>query len=73
MKVREIIAESGLSLQQLNRDSGVPYGTLRVWSNSDTEPTRESWERLAEGLQKRAERLAELAEQAGRAAKEAPP
>lgn len=61
--LKRIITESGLSRAQLARDSDVSEHSLWSWWTGARSPTGESLDKLAEGLDRRGKRLAELAEE----------
>jgi hypothetical protein len=68
MLVREIIAESELPKALLARDAQLSPDALNSWIAERRVPQPESLHQLAEGLRKRAARLAELADQLDKAA-----
>ena len=61
--VQRIITESGLPKALLARDSGLSRHTLHAWIVERTVPTPESIGQLAAGLESRADRLHQLAQE----------
>lgn len=59
--VQRVLRQSGVVLKQLAEDAAVNYGTLRQWAVGHRTPEPESVERLAVGLERRADRLRDLA------------
>lgn len=62
MLVREIIQASELPTTLLARDANLSRDALNAWVADRRTPQPESVKQLADGLRKRAARLAELAE-----------
>lgn len=58
---QKVIRESGLLHFQLARDSGLSRDAFRLWSQGARVPRASSLERIAEGLEQRAEVLLKLA------------
>jgi transcriptional regulator with XRE-family HTH domain len=65
---REAIQRSGLTKAQVARDAGLGQATLHAWIASQREPEPDSLDRLAAGLEGRAEELWRLAAGLRRAA-----
>lgn len=65
---REAIQRSGLTKAQLARDAGLSEAALHAWIASQREPGPDSLDRLAAGLEGRAEELWRLAAGLRRAA-----
>ncbi|HEV2132000.1 MAG TPA: helix-turn-helix transcriptional regulator [Longimicrobiaceae bacterium] len=70
MIAQQVLGEAGVSLRQLAEDSGVNYGTLRVWAVGKRNPQPENLRQIAAGLRERGKRLDKLAEKLERAAGE---
>jgi transcriptional regulator with XRE-family HTH domain len=67
--VWKILRDSALKSADLARDAGVSDNALRSWLTGRRVPEPESLIRLAEGLERRAARLTNLAEALREAAK----
>ena len=68
MLVKDVIQESDLPLTLLARDANLSRDALNTWVSGRRVPQPESVHQLAEGLRRRAARLAELAEKLDKAA-----
>ena len=68
MLVRDIIRDSELPTTVLARDAQLSRAALQAWVAGVRTPQPESVHQLAQGLRKRAARLAELAEELDKAA-----
>jgi transcriptional regulator with XRE-family HTH domain len=66
---REAIQQSGLSKAQIARDAGLSRAALNAWIAGVRGPGADSLDRLAAGLDARADTLAQLAAQLRAAAK----
>ena len=74
MLIAEVIEQSGVPRAQLARDADLSRASLNSWTaggKAARDPQPESVQKLAAGLEKRAEILKELAEQLRRAAEAA--
>ena len=62
MVVQQALERAPFSMRQLATASGLSYATLRAWSaRAPVAPQPDSMRKLAAGLRKRSEELAELA------------
>lgn len=68
MLVRRIVEESGLASPLLARDAGLSVDALWSWTSGRRTPQPESLRQLADGLDRRAEHLRDLARQLREAA-----
>ncbi len=74
MLIAKVIEQSGIPRAQLARDADLSRASLNSWTaagKAAREPQPESIQKLAAGLEHRAELLRELAEQLRRAAEAA--
>lgn len=55
--VQRVLREGPFSMRQLAEDAGLSYGVLRAWAMGRRTPTPENLSRIAEGFERRAERL----------------
>lgn len=60
--VQRALKECGVVLRTLATDAGVSYGLLRQWAVGHRSPSAENVNRIASGLDARADRLHALAE-----------
>jgi transcriptional regulator with XRE-family HTH domain len=67
--VQRVLRDGPFSMRQLAEDAGLSYGVLRAWAMGRRTPTPENLSRIADGFERRAERLhaiiAELRQAAG--------
>jgi transcriptional regulator with XRE-family HTH domain len=61
MLIQRVLEEGPFSMHQLAAESGISYDTLYSWAKSRREPRPDTLRQLAAGLRQRSERLAELA------------
>jgi transcriptional regulator with XRE-family HTH domain len=61
MLVQRVLKEAPFSMRQLADAEGLSYGGVRGWAMGNRTPTPDNIRRLAEGIRKQSERLAELA------------
>jgi hypothetical protein len=59
--IGRVLREAPFAMRQLAADSSLSYDVLRSWRSGRRRPSRLSAQRLAEGLEKRGERLLSLA------------
>jgi transcriptional regulator with XRE-family HTH domain len=59
--IRRVLREAPFAMRQLAADAGLSYDVLRSWRSGRRRASRQSAVRLADGLQRRGERLLELA------------
>jgi hypothetical protein len=59
--IGKVLREAPFAMRQLAADSSLSYDVLRSWRSGRRRPSRGSAQRLAEGLERRGERLLELA------------
>lgn len=69
-QVRRVLHEAPFAMRQLAEEAGLSYDVLRSWRSGRRKPGRSSARRLAEGLERRGERLIELARGLREAAEE---
>ena len=55
--VQRVLREGPFSMRQLAEDAGLSYGVLRAWAMGRRTPTPENLARIADGFERRAERL----------------
>jgi hypothetical protein len=67
-QVRRTLREAPFAMRQLSADADLSYDVLRSWRSGRRRPSRGSALRLAEGLERRGERLVELARELKEAA-----
>ncbi len=68
--LKSVLQESGLPLSVIAADSGISYGTLRLWSmGAVTQPERENLAKLVTTLQRRADLLHSYAQRIEREAR----
>jgi len=59
--IGRVLREAPFAMRQLAADSSLSYDVLRSWRSGRRRPSRLSAQRLAEGLERRGERLLTLA------------
>src|SRR5215211_767926 len=59
--IGRVLREAPFAMRQLAADSSLSYDVLRSWRSGRRRPSRMSAQRLAEGLERRGERLLVLA------------
>ncbi|HUF49525.1 MAG TPA: helix-turn-helix transcriptional regulator [Longimicrobiales bacterium] len=59
--IRRVLRDAPFAMRQLAGDAGLSYDVLRSWRSGRRRPSRTSAQRLADGLQRRGERLLNLA------------
>ena len=59
--IGRVLREAPFAMRQLAADSSLSYDVLRSWRSGRRRPSRGSAQRLAEGLERRGERLLALA------------
>jgi transcriptional regulator with XRE-family HTH domain len=55
--VQRVLREGPFSMRQLAEDAGLSYGVLRAWAMGRRTPTPENLSRIADGFERRTERL----------------
>jgi transcriptional regulator with XRE-family HTH domain len=55
--VQRVLREGPFSMRQLAEDAGLSYGVLRAWAMGRRTPTSENLSRIADGFERRTERL----------------
>lgn len=68
--IRRALQEAPFAMRQLAAESGLSYDVLRSWRSGRRRPNRQSAKRLAEGLNRRADAIRELANQLEQAARD---
>jgi transcriptional regulator with XRE-family HTH domain len=68
--IRRVLREAPFAMRQLAADAGLSYDVLRSWRSGRRRPSRGSAQRLADGLERRGERLLALSRQLRRSAEE---
>lgn len=58
--IGRVLHEAPFAMRQLAADSGLSYDVLRSWRSGRRRPSRASARRLAEGLERRGQRLLQL-------------
>jgi len=61
--VGRVLRDAPFAMRQLAADSGLSYDVLRSWRSGRRRPSRASAKRLADGLERRGQRLLELAQE----------
>ena len=59
--IRRVLRDAPFAMRQLAGDAGLSYDVLRSWRSGRRRPSRASAQRLAEGLERRGDRLLTLA------------
>jgi transcriptional regulator with XRE-family HTH domain len=62
-QIQRTLREAPFAMRQLAAEAGLSYDVLRSWRSGRRRPSRTSARRLADGLERRGERLTELARQ----------
>lgn len=70
MSIQKALKAAPFTLRDLAAEIGGSYGTLREWARGARTPSDENVNRIADGLEARAERLRELAQELRSAAGE---
>lgn len=68
--VQRVLREGPFSMRQLAEDAGLSYGVLRAWAMGRRTPTPENLSRIADGFERRNERLHAIITELRRAAGE---
>ncbi|HEX2166732.1 MAG TPA: hypothetical protein VHG09_05780 [Longimicrobiales bacterium] len=68
--IRRVLREAPFAMRQLAADAGLSYDVLRSWRSGRRRPSRSSAQRLADGLQRRGEKLLALSRELREAAEE---
>jgi transcriptional regulator with XRE-family HTH domain len=55
--VQRVLREGPFSMRQLAEDAGLSYGVVRAWAMGRRTPTPENLSRIADGFERRTERL----------------
>lgn len=55
--VQRVLRDGPFSMRQLAEDAGLSYGVLRAWAMGRRTPTPENLSRIADGFERRTERL----------------
>lgn len=71
--VQRVLRDGPFSMRQLAEDAGLSYGVLRAWAMGRRTPTPENLSRIADGFERRAERLHTIITELRRAAGEHSP
>ena len=75
--VQRVLRDGPFSMRQLAEDAGLSYGVLRAWAMGRRTPTPDNVSRIADGFERRAERLhaiiADLRRAAGENSRNEPP
>jgi transcriptional regulator with XRE-family HTH domain len=70
--VQRVLRDGPFSMRQLAEDAGLSYGVLRAWAMGRRTPTSENLSRIADGFERRAERIHAIIAELRRAAGEHP-
>jgi transcriptional regulator with XRE-family HTH domain len=70
--VKRVLRDGPFSMRQLAEDAGLSYGVLRAWAIGRRTPTPENLSRIADGFERRTERLHSIITELRRAAGEHP-
>jgi transcriptional regulator with XRE-family HTH domain len=70
--VQRVLREGPFSMRQLAEDAGLSYGVLRAWAMGRRTPTPENLSRIADGFERRSERLHAIIAELRRVAGEHP-
>jgi transcriptional regulator with XRE-family HTH domain len=62
-QIQHTLREAPFAMRQLAAEAGLSYDVLRSWRSGRRRPSRSSAMRLAEGLERRGERLIAMAQQ----------
>jgi len=65
--IQRVLDEAPFSMRQLAEEAGLSYDALRSWATDRRTPRLENLESLAAALERRAERLSEVAGEIRRA------
>ena len=68
--IRRVLRDAPFAMRQLAADAGLSYDVLRSWRSGRRRPSRGSALRLADGLERRGQRLLSLSRQLREAAQE---
>jgi transcriptional regulator with XRE-family HTH domain len=68
--VKRVLRDGPFSMRQLAEDAGLSYGVLRAWAMGRRTPTPENLSRIADGFERRTERLNAIIVELRRAAGE---
>jgi transcriptional regulator with XRE-family HTH domain len=68
--VQRVLRDGPFSMRQLAEDAGLSYGVVRAWAMGRRTPTSENLSRIADGFERRAERLHAIITELRRAAGE---
>lgn len=68
--VQRVLRDGPFSMRQLAEDAGLSYGVLRAWAMGRRTPTPENLSRIADGFERRAERIHAIVTELRRAARE---
>jgi len=68
--VQRVLRDGPFSMRQLAEDAGLSYGVLRAWAMGRRTPTPENLSRIADGFERRTERLNAIIMELRRAAGE---
>ena len=55
--VQRVLRDGPFSMRQLAEDAGLSYGVLRAWAMGRRTPTPDNLSRIADGFERRTERL----------------
>lgn len=66
--VQRVLRDGPFSMRQLAEDAGLSYGVLRAWAMGRRTPTPENLSRIADGFERRTERLHAIITELRRAA-----
>lgn len=61
--IRRVLRDAPFAMRQLAGDAGLSYDVLRSWRSGRRRPSRTSAQRLADGLERRGQRLLTLAQE----------
>lgn len=61
--IQRVLQQGPFSMRQLAEEAGLSYDALRSWAADRRTPRAENLDQLAEALERRGERLHELAEE----------
>lgn len=64
--IQRILDEAPLSMRQLAEEAGISYDAIRSWATKRRTPRPENLENLSAALERRGERLREIADEVRR-------
>lgn len=68
--VARAVADARVNMKELSQEAGISYDTLRSWASGRRSPGPEGVHALADALERRSEKLADLARELRRGARD---